>query len=111
VFISRRAYQDLKDEITQARADAAAQRKANEVLEANMNWFRHRMTQIEAERAVLIHRALGVTIPTPEFHKVDPVKKFMSDHALSDMDIFSGLSDEEAREQGIEWDGDGRLKN
>ena len=111
MFISKRAYQDLKDDITHARADAAAQRKANEVLEANMNWFRHRLTQIEAERAALIHHTIGVKIPSPEFHTVDPVKKFMSDHAMNDMDIFSGLSDDEARKQGVEWDGDGRLKN
>jgi len=109
MWISRQAYQDLKDEITQARADAAAQLKANEILEANMNWFRHRMTQIEAERAQLIHHAIGVKIPTPEFHKPDPIKRFMDDHNFHESDIFHDLGDAEAKAVGLDWDAEGRL--
>jgi len=109
VWISRQAYQDLKDEITQARADAAAQLKANEILEANMNWFRHRMTQIEAERAQLIHHAIGVKIPTPEFHKPDPIKRFMDDHNFHESDIFRDLTDTEAKVAGVDWDAEGRV--
>ena len=109
MWISRQAYQDLKDEITQARADAAAQLKANEILEANMNWFRHRMTQIEAERAQLIHHAIGVKIPTPEFHTPDPIKRFMDDHNFHESDIFRDLTDTEAKVAGVDWDAEVRV--
>ena len=111
MFLSRQAYEDLKQRITTAEAEARAQTKANEVLEANMNWFRHRLTQIEAERAVLIYKVMGVKIPAPEFHKEDPIQKFMQDHKhqFTEADIFRDLGDDEARKQGIEWDETGQL--
>ena len=95
MFLSRQAYQDLKDRITTAEAEAKAQVKANEILEANMNWFRHRLTQIEAERAVLIYKVMDVKIPAPEFHKEDPIKRFMDDHKFSETDIFRDLGENE----------------
>jgi hypothetical protein len=110
VFISRQAYQDLQDELTKARAELVAQSRANQMLEATMNWFRHRITQIEAERANLIHHALGVKIPTPVFEKpIDPVRRFMEDHPFSEQNIFRSLGDQEAKEQGLDWDNEGRL--
>jgi uncharacterized protein (DUF2267 family) len=110
VFISKRAYQDLQDELTKARAELVAQSRANQMLEATMNWFRHRITQIEAERAQLIHHALGVKIPSPLFEKpIDPIKRFMEDHPFSEQDIFRSLNDEEAAAEGLGWDNDGRL--
>jgi hypothetical protein len=111
VYLSRQAYQDLKDELTQARADIRAQVDANKVLQTNMDWFRLRITQIEKERAQLIHHALGVKIPTPEF-EVSPdaaKQQFFQDHPFHQDDIFRGLSDAEARKQGIELDAEGRL--
>ena len=97
MFLSRQAYEDLKQRITTAEAEARAQTKANEVLEANMNWFRHRLTQIEAERAVLIYKVMGVKIPAPEFHKEDPIQKFMQDHKhqFTEADIFRDLGEDE----------------
>ena len=97
MFLSRQAYQDLKDRITTAEATAAAQVKANEVLEANMNWFRHRLTQIEAERAVLLYRFMDIKVPAPEFHKHDPIKQFMNDHKhqFTEADIFRDLGEDE----------------
>lgn len=109
MFLSRQAYQDLKDGITQAQAEAIAQKQANIVLQANMDWFRHRLTQIEKERAQLIHHALGVKIPTPEFHKDDPVQRFMQDHNFSAQDIFRDLDDVEAQKQGVMLDASGQL--
>lgn len=97
VFLSRQAYQDLKDRITAAEAESRAQVKANEVLEANMNWFRHRLTQLEAERAVLLYRFMDIKVPAPEFHKEDPIKRFMDDHkhSFSEADIFRDLGEDE----------------
>jgi predicted nuclease with TOPRIM domain len=109
VFLSRQAYEDLKQRITTAEAEARAQVKANEVLEANMNWFRHRLTQIEAERAVLIYKVMDVKIPTPEFHKEDPIERFKKDHNFSEHDIFRDMGDAEALKNGVEWDATGQL--
>lgn len=110
MFISRKAYQDLQDELTKARAELTAQSRANQMLEASMNWFRHRITQIEGERAQLLHHFLNIKIAAPVFEKPpDPVKQFMRDHAFSEQDIFRSLTDAEAKEQGVELDNDGRL--
>ena len=97
MFLSRQAYQDLKDQITKAQAESAAQTKANEMLEATMNWFRHRLTQIEAERAVLLYRFMDIKVPAPEFHKQDPIKQFMEDHKhqFTEADIFRDLGENE----------------
>lgn len=112
MFISRVVYQTLQDELTKARAELAAQSKANQMLEATMNWFRHRLTQIEQERAYLIQHTLGVKIPAPAFESqnaVDAQKRFMDEH-FHESNIFRSLSDTEAAKEGIEWDDDGRLK-
>ena len=37
MILSRRAYQDLQDELTKARAELIAQERANQMLEATMN--------------------------------------------------------------------------
>lgn len=107
MFISRRAYQDLQNELIKLREESKAQLNANRMLEATMNWFRHRITQIEAERAQLIHHALGVKIPAPVFEK--PINPQQLIDKFSEMDIFKGLSDSEAIEQGVSLDDAGRL--
>ena len=109
MWISRQAYQDLQDELTKHRAELVAQNRANQMLEATMNWLRHRVTQIEAERAVLIDKFMGVKIPAPEFH-APKVRDPFAEHPFNEMDIFRGLSDAEALKEGVEWDEDGKLK-
>lgn len=112
MFISKQAYQDLKDRGVQLQAQLDAQANANRMLEATLNWFRHRITQIEGERAQLIHHALGVKIPVPVFEKgPDTTGGRALIEQFNEMDIFAGLSDEEARKQGVEWDSEGHIKN
>jgi hypothetical protein len=108
VFLSKRAYQDLLDRITKAEAQSAAQLKANEMLGASMNWFRHRITQVEAERAVLIHHTLGVKIPSPVFERETPTRLDVPINEMA-MEMFKPLTDEEAQKQGLTWDAEGRL--
>jgi len=110
MWMSRQAYQDVQTELVKARAEVAAQAQANILLEATMNWFRHRITQIEMERANLIHHALGIKIPVPEFQKPDNAdQRSLHDHQFDEHDIFRGLSDADATKQGLDWDDDGRL--
>lgn len=112
MFISRRAYQDLQDELTKARSEVIAQVNANRMLEATLNWMRHRITQMEAERAVMIHRVFDVKIPTPTFETqstLNAADKFMQD--MKENNLFAPLSDREAAEQGIGWDEEGRLRD
>lgn len=112
MFISRRAYQDTQNELITLREEAKAQITANRMLEATHNWFRHRLTQIESERAQLIHHILGVKIAAPRFEEVADVnegKKLLD--GFHEMNIFQGMSDEDALKQGVELDASGYLKN
>jgi len=109
VFISKKAYQDLRDENIKLQAECRVLDQQNKVLQVNLDHFRIRANQIEKERAQLIFHALGVKIPTPEIHRVEPVFDSGSTHPFSESDIFNGLSDTEAAAQGVDWDAEGRL--
>lgn len=41
--------------------------RANAQLRSEMNWFKHRLNQVERERGQLIQAAIGVKIAVPEF--------------------------------------------
>ncbi len=116
MLLSRRAYQDLQNELVKNREEARAQVQANLMLEATLNWLRHRVTQMESERAILLHKFMDIKIQTPAFERVQDTSLGVQQaknliERFSEMDIFAGLSDEEARKQGVELDSDGRLKD
>lgn len=54
-------------------------------LESQMNWFKHRLNQVERERGQLIQAAIGVKIAVPEF--VPTYEK--PDEALNEMPDLS----------------------
>lgn len=111
MIISRRAYQDLQTDLVKNREEARAQVQANQMLEATLNWLRHRVTQLESERALMLHRFMDIKIPTPVFERVAPADEGrLLIEKFSEMDIFRPLTDSEALAQGVELDASGRLK-
>ena len=108
MFISKKAYQDLRDENIKLQAECRVLDQQNKVLQVNLDHFRIRANQIEKERAQLIFHALGVKIPIPEIFRADPTSNGPT-HPFSESDIFNGLSDAEAAAQGWDWNSDGHL--
>jgi hypothetical protein len=61
----------------------------NTRLRSDLDWFKHRLTQVERERGQLIYAALGTKIAVPEF-----VPTFQPDEALNPQnDPFSDLGE------------------
>lgn len=59
----------------------------NTRLRADLDWFKHRLTQVERERGQLIAAAIGVKIAVPEF-----VPTYRPDEALNTLnDPFADL--------------------
>lgn len=73
----------------------------NARLRADMDWFKHRLNQVERERGQLIQASIGVKISIPEFVPSfeDPVS------ALQQMPDLSSIG-EDALDQGPETDVD-----
>lgn len=107
MWISKQAYNDLRDDLVKAQAIAGAEVNANKGLQVTLDWLRTRVTQMEKERAILIERMFGIKIPVPEIQKAeDPFK----DHPFNDLaSMFNGLSDNEAAREGIEHDAKGEV--
>lgn len=88
--------------------------EANKVLQVNLDWFRVRLTQVEAERAKLLYLHTGVKMETPSFERSTP-EDDQQRSALPDMIAgfagFQDVGDEEARKLGIEWDDEGKIKD
>jgi hypothetical protein len=60
-------------------------------LTADQEWFKHRLTQIEKERAMLIHDRIGLRLPVPEFQPVTENPSDMLNHAvMPDLSIIGG---------------------
>lgn len=55
--------------VNQRVADLEAE---NMRLQRDNNWFMHRLTQVENERAQLIHAAIGVKFAAPTFRTPEP---------------------------------------
>lgn len=91
------------DEERQARVLAEARlfdNKAYNIQLAAMNdWLKLRLTQLEHERAQLIHNYMGVKISVPTIEP-EPVK--LSD-VLGETVSFDDMGDTEAQKHGVEW--------
>lgn len=108
-------------EVTHARSinanidgQLAGTRESIKTLEVNLDWFRVRLTQVEAERAKLLYLHTGVKMETPSFERSTP-EDDQQRTALPDMIAgfagFQDVGDEEARKLGIEWDDEGKIKD
>ncbi len=106
MFLSRKIYDDLTVARIRAEESARAYQETNKGLQVTLDWLRVRVTQMEKERAAIIHAAYGVKIPVPEIAKaIDPFENHPFNETLS----FAGLSDQEAEAQGISHDAEGHV--
>lgn len=77
--------------------------------DVTLDWFRIRLTQLEKERAQLIHNYMGIKIEVPELLPVREQGSGVPAHALQDADLFNDMGDDQAQKLGISWHPDGTI--
>ncbi len=58
---------DQEHQLRENQGENTRLRIENTRLRADLDWFKHRLTQVERERGQLIQAAIGVKIAVPEF--------------------------------------------
>lgn len=90
-----------------------AQELARRVIaqDTTIDWMKVRLTQLEYERAQLIHNYMGVKLPVLEITKDIPVERspLSVEQVLNQTINFDDIGDEAAKAQGLDWDSEGRL--
>lgn len=106
MFLSRAVFDAINAERIQAveRAKVLAEQMA--AMRTQMEWFCHRVQQLEQERARLLWQYMGVKVETPQFVKPDPPQ----DDVLGGANVFQDIGDEAATQAGIGWHDDGTVK-
>jgi hypothetical protein len=105
MWISRKTYDDLRLDAAKCNAVCTEQARTIATLQATLDWFRVRITQLEIERAQLLFNYTGVKVPTPEIQRApDPGQQL---HALPH---FNDVGDDEAKRLGIGWNDDGTVR-
>lgn len=79
--------------------DAQAQKAKDDI---TIDWMRHRINALEKERTVLLAKAAGVHLPTPEIVPTRPGTMTVPDFAT--MPSFEDVGDTEAMRLGIRHD-------
>ena len=106
MWINRKTFDNLLHERSQFQGVAQTLENQNRVLQANFDWLRTRVNQLETERAQLLWNYIGVKVPVPEIQRVqdqDPV------HPLNELPSFADVGDKEAARLGVGWDEEGRV--
>lgn len=107
MFISRKVYDSDRMDLVKAREEARVLSNQNQALQAMMDWFRFRLTQVEKERAILVEHYLGIKIPVPEV--AQEAAAALRDHpVVSEImkaggNIFADVGDHEAKRLGVDW--------
>lgn len=105
MWISRKDYTDLVEGRMEAQTVAVTLGRTTTYQTTTIDWLKMRLTQVEMERAQLIQRFLGVSIPVPEF--AGPKEPEQSTNELFN---FKDIGDAEADRLGIGWNADGTLR-
>ncbi len=110
MWVSKAEYLALHRDVVESHSAAAAVATrmqtevknvaaANARLQADLDWFKHRLNQVERERGQLIQAALGVKVSIPEFQ----VKGEGSEaaRALAEQPDFSTIGGEAKDEESF----------
>jgi hypothetical protein len=103
MFLSRKTYEYLRDDLRTAQARAAAFEITNTQLRTHLEWLQVRLTQLEYERAQLLKKYMNLDIPTPTF---EPPSDTPDPNQTMD---FNDMGDEAASALGVSYNPDGTL--
>lgn len=93
--VSKESVDGLRVELAAVKAERDALRSEVSAMRVNSDWMRIRVNQLEMERADLMHRAYGITLPVPEL--VRAVKPTVEPDQFS----FEDLGDRVAKRLGL----------
>lgn len=110
MWIDRKIYATLEARAIAAESVRTTLEHTNLQLEAVNDWMRLRLSQVERERAQLLHHYLGIKIEVPEIEKSAPEPGRIAGHPLMQTLSFEDIGNEAASKQGIGWNDDGSLK-
>lgn len=108
MWISRQAYEDLRQVGLTASARAEAEIVANRAVKESLNWLMLRVTQLERERAVFVEKLFGVKIAVPEIAPAQVHDPFAEDKYGETMS-FEPMSEHEAKRAKISHNEAGEL--
>lgn len=66
MWISRTLFDSVRDELVVERAKREAAEKTVAILEQHRTWLAQQVNRLEGERAILLQRTVGISLPVPE---------------------------------------------
>lgn len=108
MWIARPSYERLLKERDEAHGANRALEQQTTTQKITMDWLMVRLTQLEHERAQLLHRYMGVEIVVPTMEPT-PSAGSVQARALEDLPSFADMGDEQAKAAGLDWDTEGRV--
>jgi hypothetical protein len=66
VWIPRTLFDSLRDELVVERVKREAAEKTSAILEQHRTWLAQQVNRLEGERAILLQRTTGLSLPVPE---------------------------------------------
>lgn len=110
MWLKRELFERLLND--KAKAEGCAQTLGARIVgqDATIDWMKVRLTQLEYERAQLIHNYMGIKLPVLEIEtKTAPDALITADQILNQTIDFGDIGDEAAKDAGLDWDSEGRL--
>jgi len=99
--ISQESFTSQREEIASLRSERDLLRIQVTTLQNNAEWMRMQVNTLQVERTVLMQKAYGAHLPTPELMRPTPAAK-----DLVGADIFEDMGDEMAKKLGFPTYGD-----
>lgn len=106
MWIDRKVYTNLGLDNAKLRTECRVLAEQNRVFQSTLGWLSVRVTQLEKERAALLHTYMGIKVDVPEISIVPTVKE---GHPLNQVPHFGDVGDAEAARLGITWNSDGTV--
>lgn len=105
MWISRKLFETLLHERSQAQGVAQALERQNIHWQATFDWLKTRMTQVEHERAILMKTYMGVSVPVPTIESEQTPSAF----DFNQLPVFQDVGDAEAIKLGVGWNDAGEF--
>lgn len=109
MWIRRQMFEGLISTRAMAEGEARTLAEQNKVLQANMDWMRMRISQVEKINAQFLYNISGVKVPVPEIVQAAPAQAIGENHPFNKLPSFEDVGDQQASEMGIKVNRDGTI--
>ena len=105
MWVTRKFVDDLVIKVAVLEAENRTLRDSNQTMKVVNDHARLRNTQLEKERAQMLHQFTGVKIAVPEYV---PARESSPQQTIN-VDMFRDVGEDAAAEMGLGWDASGRM--